>query len=425
MSLKFSQRIVVTGIGVVSPLGCGSEITWQRLINNQSGVKYLPKELSGDLEVKIAAQVPSITEDPHGFDVDSIIEKKFQCKMDRFIHFGLEAARQALTQAQWTDLNHEQQHRTATIIGSSIGGINTISNAVQQCMNKGPQRLSPATIPSFLINMIAGQISIRFGLKGPTGAPSTACTASTQAIGDGIRMLLTGEVDVALCGGAESCVERMILSSFVSSGAVVTKFNETPEKASRPFSIDRSGFVLGEGAAILVIETLEHAIGRGAKPIAEIIGYSACSEAYHPTACKEYGDGLQTAMRGALKSAKLDPKDIGYINAHGTSTPLGDKSEFFAIREVFGLCDNVSVSSTKSSVGHLLGAAGSIETVFTILSLRDGVLPPNLNLEFPDPLFTGLDLVGAKSKRKTIEYAMTNSAGFGGVNASLVLKRWA
>ncbi len=424
MSLPINRRIVVTGMGVVSPLGCGIEPVWSRLINSESGIKRLSDEFVDGVDVKVAATVPLAHEDPNGFNIDYIVSPKFQRKMDKFIHFALDAAGQALQQAQWAPVTDIDQERTSAFIGSSIGGFTTIARAIRSFDEKGAKGLSPSTIPAFLINMAAGQISIRYGVKGPTSSPTTACAASAHAIGDGIRMLLSGETDVALCGGAESCIDSVILSSFVASHAVATHFNDEPTKASRPFSTDRQGFVLGEGSAMLVIETLDHALKRGAQPIAEIVGYSACSEAYHPTACLENGDALQSAMRGALRSAKLKPEAIGYINAHGTSTPLGDKSEFLAIREVFGIDSPVSVSSTKSSVGHLLGAAGAIECIFTILSLRDGILPPTLNLDNPDPLFQGVDLIGPEARRKDILYAMSNSAGFGGVNSSLIFKKW-
>lgn len=424
MALSLSKRIVVTGMGAVCPLGCGVEPVWSRLIAGQSGIRRLPDEMIAKLDVKIAGVAPSIQEDPHGFDVDFLISPKFQRKMDHFIHFGLEAAKQALEQAQWLPISLHEKERTATIVGSSIGGFATIAKAVRAFDEKGQKAILPSTVPAFLINMAAGQISIRFGFKGPTGSPTTACIASTQAIGDGMRMLLSGEADVALCGGAESCIDPVILASFVASGAVATGFNDHPEKASRPFSPDRQGFVLGEGAAMLVIETLEHALARGVKPIAEIISYSSCSEAYHPTACHESGEALQSVMQSALQSCGITPAQIGYLNAHGTSTPLGDKSEFAAIRKVFGTHSDVCVSSTKSSTGHLFGAAGALEAIFTILALRDGVLPPTLNLDPPDPELTGIDLIGPQARHKEIEYAVSNNAGFGGVNACLVFKKW-
>lgn len=418
------RQIVVTGLGIVSPLGCGSEQVWSRLISGFSGVDKLPEDLVDQVDTKIGARVPSIESDPHGFDLNKILSIKDQRKMDRFIHFALEASDQAVQQANWYPETDEEKERTATIIGSSIGGFTSTAQAIRTYDNFGSKRISPFTIPSFLINLAAGQISIRHGFKGPMKVPANACAASTQAIGDGMQMILSGEADIAICGGAEACIDPVILASFVSARAVSTRFNDRPKEASRPFDIDRDGFVLGEGAAVMVIESLEHALRRGAQPLAEIIGYGSTSDAYHVTCSHQQGDALKRAMQAAIKMSKVEKSQIGYLNAHGTSTPAGDKSELMAIRDVFDDLSNISISSTKSATGHLLGAAGSLEAIFTVLALKEGLLPPTLNLCTVDAEAQGMDIVGDEPKAKQIEYAMTNSAGFGGINASLVFKRW-
>ncbi|NVH60620.1 beta-ketoacyl-ACP synthase II [Pseudomonas simiae] len=421
-----NKRIVVTGMGALTPLGADVESTWQRLLAGQSGIRRLPEELVGDLAVSIGGQVQSVQQDPEaGFDPGRLLAPKEQRKMDRFILFALAAADEALKQAGWAPVTPEAQERTATIIASGVGGFPAIADAVRTTDSKGPRRLSPFTIPSFLSNMAAGHVSINYGLKGPLGAPVTACAAGVQAIGDAARMIRAGEVDVAVCGGAEAAIHRVSLAGFAAARALSSDFNETPELASRPFDQARDGFVMGEGAGILVIEELEHALARGAQPIAELVGYGTSADAYHMTAGPEDGDGARRAMLQALRQAGIDATQVQYLNAHATSTPVGDKGELAAINTVFGAKGSPAISSTKSATGHLLGAAGGIEAIFTVLALRDQVAPVTLNLQNPDPLADGLDMVRGAARPMPIEYALSNGFGFGGVNASVLFRRWA
>ncbi|ERH48443.1 beta-ketoacyl-ACP synthase II [Pseudomonas simiae] len=421
-----NKRIVVTGMGALTPLGADVESTWQRLLAGQSGIRRLPEELIGDLAVSIGGQVQSVQQDPEaGFDPGRLLAPKEQRKMDRFILFALAAADEALKQAGWAPVTPEAQERTATIIASGVGGFPAIADAVRTTDSKGPRRLSPFTIPSFLSNMAAGHVSINYGLKGPLGAPVTACAAGVQAIGDAARMIRAGEVDVAVCGGAEAAIHRVSLAGFAAARALSSDFNETPELASRPFDQARDGFVMGEGAGILVIEELEHALARGAQPIAELVGYGTSADAYHMTAGPEDGDGARRAMLQALRQAGIDATQVQYLNAHATSTPVGDKGELAAINTVFGAKGSPAISSTKSATGHLLGAAGGIEAIFTVLALRDQVAPVTLNLQNPDPLADGLDMVRGAARPMPIEYALSNGFGFGGVNASVLFRRWA
>lgn len=345
--------------------------------------------------------------------------------MDRFILFALAAADEALKQAGWAPHTVEQQERTATIIASGVGGFPAIAEAVRITDSKGPRRLSPFTIPSFLSNMAAGHVSINYGLKGPLGAPVTACAAGVQAIGDAARMIRAGEVDVAVCCGAEAAIHRVSLAGFAAARALSSDFNDTPPLASRPFDQARDGFVMGEGAGILVIEELEHALARGAQPIAELVGYGTSADAYHMTAGPEDGDGARRAMVQALRQAGVDASAVQYLNAHATSTPVGDKGELAAIKTVFGAVGSPAISSTKSATGHLLGAAGGIEAIFTVLALRDQIAPVTLNLDNPDALAEGLDMVRGAARPMAIEYALSNGFGFGGVNASVLFRRWA
>ncbi|WP_050383775.1 beta-ketoacyl-ACP synthase II [Bradyrhizobium pachyrhizi] len=418
------RRIVVTGLGTVSPLGCGTELVWSRLLAGHSGLRTLP-EWAAVLPGRVAGQVPDKAGDAEGgFDPDSAAPRKDQKKMDRFILFALLAAAEAVAQAGWMPAEALAQQRTATVIASGIGGFPAIADAVRTAEKSGLRRLSPFTIPSFLANLAAGHITIRYGYKGPIGAPVTACAASVQAIGDGARLIRSGEADVAICGGAESCIDPVSLGGFAAARALSTSFNDTPARASRPFDRDRDGFVMGEGAGIVVIEELEHALRRGAKPVAELIGYGTTADAYHITAGPEDGDGARRAMEAALQQAGLRPDQIQHLNAHSTSTPVGDLSELEAIKRVFGREGGIAVSATKSATGHLLGAAGGIEAIFTILALRDQVAPPTLNLENADSAAQGIDLVANVARRMTIEHAISNGFGFGGVNASLVFRRW-
>jgi 3-oxoacyl-[acyl-carrier-protein] synthase II len=334
------------------------------------------------------------------------------------------AAAEAIAQAGWTPADAQSLERTATVIASGIGGFPAIVEAVRITDTRGIRRLSPFTVPSFLVNLAAGHISIRYGYKGPIGAPVTACAAGVQAIGDAVRLIRAGEADVAVCGGAEACIDLVSLGGFAAARALSTGFNDMPTRASRPFDRDRAGFVMGEGAGILVIEELQHALGRGARPIAEIIGYGTTADAYHVTSGPEDGEGAARAMQLALRQAGLAPDDVQHLNAHSTSTPVGDSSELAAIKTVFGRDRQIAVSATKSATGHLLGAAGGLEAIFTILAVRDQIAPPTLNLENPDPLADGIDLVGGQARQLPITHAISNGFGFGGVNASIVLRRW-
>jgi len=419
------RRIVVTGLGVVSPLGNGAELSWQRLLAGRSGLRRLPDAVAETLPAKVAGVVPSIGEDADGgFDPDRVIAPKDQRKMDRFIQFALAAAAEALDQAGWHPTAEVDQERTATVIASGIGGFPAIAEAVRIVDERGVRRLSPFTIPSFLVNLAAGHASIIHGFKGPIGAPVTACAAGVQAIGDAARMIRAGDADIALCGGAEACIDLVALGGFAAARALSTSFNETPEQASRPFDMDRDGFVMGEGAGLLVIETLEHAQARGAMPIAELVGYGTSADAYHITAGPEDGAGARRAMEAALRQAGLSPADIRHLNAHSTSTPVGDRGELAAIKAVFGAESPLAISATKASTGHLLGAAGGLEAVFTIQALRDQVAPPTLNLANPDEAAAGLDIVGLEKRPLAMDYAISNGFGFGGVNASVIFRRW-
>ncbi|MEN2987481.1 beta-ketoacyl-ACP synthase II [Tistrella sp. BH-R2-4] len=418
------RRIVVTGIGTVSPLGCGTERVWQRLLEGRSGIRALPEAMVADLQAKVAGVVPDIAEDAEGgFDAAAAVPPKDQKKMDRFILLAMAAADEAMAHAGWAPATDVERARTATVIGTGVGGLPAMAEAVRITDTRGPRRLSPFTVPSFLPNMAAGQVSIRHRLRGPLGAPVTACAASVQAIGDGARIIRAGEADIALVGGAEACIDRVSLGGFAAARALSTGFNDRPTEASRPFDTARDGFVMGEGAVMLVIEALDHALARGAVPIAEVTGYGTSADAHHMTAAPEDGEGAQRAMRAALAAAGLQPAQIGYLNAHATSTPVGDAGELAAIRAVFGTDSGVSISSTKSATGHLLGAAGAIEAMFSLMALRDGMLPPTLNLTDPDPAAAGLDLIGPEARRKAVDHVLSNGFGFGGVNASVIFSR--
>jgi 3-oxoacyl-[acyl-carrier-protein] synthase II len=423
------RRVVVTGLGVVSPLGCGTELVWSRLIEGRSGLRRLPEAIVADLAGKVGATVPSIDEDPEGgFDPDRYLPHREQRRVDRFIQFAIAAADEAIAQSGWSPQTEQERQSTGTIIASGIGGFPAIVDATRTTDTQGVKRLSPFTIPSFLVNLAAGQVSIRHGLKGPLGAPVTACAASVQAIGDAARLIRAGEADVVVAGGAEACIDTVSLGGFAAARALSSRYNDTPTAASRPFDEGRDGFVMGEGAACLVLESWEHATARGATILAEVVGYGTSADAHHVTAAPEDGEGAQRAMRTALAQAGLEPERIGYINAHSTSTPVGDRGELNAIRAVFGSGSGPAVSSTKSATGHLLGAAGALEAVFTILALRDGVLPPTLNLETPDPAAEGLDLIAASPRHVRCNYGLSNGFGFGGVNASVIFaspERWA
>lgn len=419
------KRIVVTGVGIVGPLGCGVEEVWKRLLAGQSGIRNLAQDITEGTGVAVGGQVPSLEEDAiAGYDPDRLISAKDRKKMDRFIEFALVAAHEALEQANWHPVDEAGQQRTATIIASGVGGFGAIAEAVRTTDARGPRRLSPFTAPSFLANMAAGHVSIRHGFKGPLGAPVTACAAGVQAIGDAARLIRSGEADIAVCGGTEAAIDRVTLGCFAAARALSTGFAEQPQEASRPFDRERDGFVMSEGAGLLVIESLEHALARGATPLAELVGYGTSADAYHLTAGPEDGGGARRAMQQALQQAGLSPDDVQHINAHATSTQVGDKGELTAIRSVFGAGSGVAITSTKSATGHLLGAAGGIEAIFTVLALRDQIVPPTLNLTHPDEAADGLELVGLHARKLPLTHALSNGFGFGGVNASVVFRRW-
>ncbi|WP_433739421.1 beta-ketoacyl-ACP synthase II [Pseudomonas putida] len=419
------RRVVVTGMGLVSPLGSGVEVVWQRLLAGCSGLRNLPEDVVADLPAKVGGAVPTAVDDVEaGFDPDLATPPKEQKKMDRFILFAMEAARQALEQAGWKAQTDDAQERTATIIGSGVGGFGAIAEAVRTTDSRGPRRLSPFTIPSFLVNLAAGHVSIQHGFKGPLGAPVTACAAGVQAIGDAARLIRSGEADIAVCGGAEAAIDRVSLAGFAAARALSSAYNDTPERASRPFESGRDGFVMGEGAGLLVIESLGHALARGAQPLAELVGYGTSADAFHLTAGPEDGSGARRAMSLALAQAGVLPEQVQHLNAHATSTPVGDLGELAAIKSLFGAQNKIAVTSTKSATGHLLGAAGGLEAIFTLLAIRDQVVPATLNFDNPDPATEGVDIVHGQARPMAIEYALSNGFGFGGVNASVLFKRW-
>ena len=421
------NRIVVTGMGIVSPLGCGVEAVWHRLLKGQSGLFAAPDSLVDGLSAKVIGQVPDIEAEPVcGFEVERYVDRKDVKKMDRFIQFAIAAAQEALQQSGWIADTEHKQARTATVIASGIGGFPAIANAVRTAEKRGVNKLSPFTIPSFLVNLAAGHVSIRHGFKGPIGAPVTACAAGIQAIGDAMRMIQSGEVDVAVCGGAEACLDKVSLGAFNAAKTMSSAFNDSPSEASRPFDKDRDGFVMGEGAGVLVIETLEHALARGATPVAELVGYATTADAYHITAGPESGEGARRAMENALAMATLTANDIQHINAHATSTPVGDRAEINAISSLFADSKQLWVTSTKSSTGHMLGAAGGVESIFTVLAVRDQVVPHTLNFQAMDVPFANpnVNIVQGEPKSAPIKYALCNGFGFGGVNACLIVKQY-
>ncbi|MEJ2653972.1 MAG: beta-ketoacyl-ACP synthase II [Acidihalobacter sp.] len=416
--------VVITGMGIVSPLGCGVEAVWQRLLEGRSGIRGIDRFDLEDFPVRIAGLVPDREQDVEaGLNPQDVIEHKELKKLGLFTFYALAAAQQAVEQSGWQPRTEAEQRATATIVATGIGGFPTITQAHTTLLDKGWKRVSPFVVPAFLANLAAGNISIRYGFKGPLGCPVTACAAGVQAIGDGLRMIRSGEAEVALVGGAEACIDPLSLAGFHAMKALSTR-NDAPQQASRPFDRERDGFVMGEGAGLMVIETLEHARARGAEPLAMVSGYGTSADAYHIAAGAEDGSGAAAAMRGALRMAGLEPADIGYVNAHATSTPVGDRGEIAALRSVFGerLAD-VPISSTKSATGHLLGAAGGIESIFSALAVKEGRLPPTLNLDSQDETMADLDLVPKRSRSQSVQHALCNGFGFGGVNASLILSR--
>jgi len=418
------KRVVITGIGLVTPLGGNAESTWSNLIAGKSGIIKIDRFDVSDMAAQIAGLVPQGNE-PHLFNADTWMDPQDQRKVDTFILYGVAAAAQAVIDAGWQPTNQDDLDRTGVLMGAGIGGLNRIHETSMVLVDKGSRRVSPFFIPASLINLVSGHISIKFGFSGPNHAVVTACSSGTHAIGDAMRLIQCGDADVMVAGGAEAAVGRLGMAGFIASRALSTGFNDTPEKASRPWDEARDGFVMGEGSGVVVLEELEHAQKRGAKIYAEIVGYGMSSDAYHITAPHPEGRGAYLAMRNAIKSANITSQDIGYINAHGTSTPMGDEIELMAVKRAF---DNntahVSISSTKSAIGHLLGAAGGVEAIFTALALQKGILPPTLNLDNPCAQAVGLDLIPHTAKEKQVTYALSNSFGFGGTNASIVLKRF-
>ena len=411
--------MVVTGLGLVTPIGTGVELTWKRLLEGRSGITPIEKFDVSDLPAKVAAQV--VRGDGEGeFNYDDWVSPKERRKMADFIMFGLAAAQQAIEDANWKPETEDERFRTGVLIGSGIGGLNEIVEGAETLRERGPRRLSPFFIPMALINLVSGHTSIRFGFKGPNHAVVTACSTGAHAIGDAARFISMDDADVMVAGGSESAICRLGMAGFSAARALSTNFNDTPEKASRPWDKDRDGFVMGEGAGVVVLEELEHAKARGAKIYAEVVGYGLSGDAHHITAPAADGSGAYRAMKMAMKRAGLAPEAIDYVNAHGTSTPLGDEIEVQAVKRLFGdAAFNISMSSTKSAIGHLLGAAGSVEAIFSILAMRDGIVPPTLNLDNPSD-GCDLDFVPHRAKSKVVRAALSNSFGFGGTNASLI-----
>jgi len=417
------RRVVVTGLGMVSPLGCSVELTWKRILNGESGARKIDTFDVSDLPSKIACLVQRGDGSGVTFNADQWMEPKDQRRVDDFIVYAMAAARQALDDADWHPATEEDRCATGTMIGSGIGGLNGIAETAVLLKERGPRKVSPFFIPGRLINLASGYVSIEHGLKGPNHAAVTACSTGAHAIGDASRLISLGDADVMVAGGAESPIGRIGMAGFCAARALSTGFNETPEKASRPYDKDRDGFVMGEGAGVVILEEYEHAKRRGAKIYAEVIGYGLSGDAYHITSPSPDGDGGFRSMSAAVKRAGITAADIDYINAHGTSTPLGDEIELGAVERLLGnVASKVSMSSTKSSTGHLLGAAGAIEAIFSILAIRDNVAPPTLNLENPS-IQTSIDLVPLVARKREINIALSNSFGFGGTNASIIVQR--
>jgi 3-oxoacyl-[acyl-carrier-protein] synthase II len=416
------RRVVVTGLGLVTPLACGVEETWSRLLAGQSGASAITKFKVDDLPTKIACQVPRGDGSNGTFNPDQWVDAKEQRRMDDFIIYGLAAAKQAVRDSGWEAKTDEDKYRTGVLIGSGIGGLDGIEQAAILVHEKGPRRLSPFFIPGRLINLVSGYVSIEFSFKGPNHAVVTACATGAHAIGDAARLIALDDADVMVAGGAESAICRLGIAGFNACRALSTSFNDTPTKASRPYDKDRDGFVMGDGAGMVVLEELEHAKARGAKIYGEVTGYGLSGDAYHITAPSEDGDGGYRAMQMALKRAGIAASEIDYVNAHGTST-MADGIELGAVERILGnAASKTAMSSTKSSIGHLLGAAGAVEAIFCLLAMRDGIVPPTLNLENPD-VATAIDLVPLKAQKREVNIAMSNSFGFGGTNAALILSK--
>ena len=419
------RRVVVTGLGLVTPLACGIEQTWQLLLAGKSGIRRIEKFDVADLACKIAGQIPRGDGSAGTFNADDWMEPKEQRKVDDFIIFAMAAATQALDDAGWHPRDRDDQIVSGVLIGSGIGGVEGIAETALVLRDRGPRRVSPFFIPGRLINLASGYVSITHSLKGPNHAVVTACSTGAHAIGDAGRLIALGDADVMVAGGTESPINRISLAGFAACRALSTRFNEAPERASRPYDRDRDGFIMGEGAGAVVLEEYDHAKRRGARIYAELIGYGLSGDAFHITAPAEDGDGAFRCMTAAIRRAGISPGDIDYINAHGTSTPLGDEIELKAVERLVGnAAGKIAMSSTKSSIGHLLGAAGAVEAIFCLLAMRDGIVPPTLNLDNPS-VATAMDLVPHAPRKRAVDVALSNSFGFGGTNASLVFRKLA
>ncbi len=417
------RRVVITGMGIVSPLGLGVEKVWRRLLAGESGIGAIQSFDTAELTAKIAGQVPAGTRETGGLDLAEWLPVKDIKKMDRFIHLGIVAATEAMEDSGWVPETEEDKCASGTMIGSGIGGLQAIYDASIMVHEGKARRLSPFFIPSALINLVSGQVSIKYGLKGPNHSAVTACATGVHAIGDAARLIGYGDADVMVAGGAEAAVNPLGIAGFCASRALSTGYNDRPREASRPWDKDRDGFVMGEGAGVVVLEEYEHAKKRGAKIYAEFGGYGMSGDAYHITAPAEHHDGAFRAMKAAFKSGGLAPADVQYINAHGTSTPMGDDLELEAVENFFGdAAKTVAMSSTKSATGHLLGAAGAIEAIFSVLAIRDNVVPPTLNLHEPSRKSV-VDRVALTAQERKVDIALSNSFGFGGTNASIIFKR--
>ncbi|WP_297295730.1 beta-ketoacyl-ACP synthase II [uncultured Methylovirgula sp.] len=418
------RRVVITGLGMVSPLACGVEASWGRLLASESGAGPIHGFETADLACKIAMQVPRGDGSGITFNPDQWMDPKDQRKVDDYIIYGVAAATQALADAGWKPQTEADRARTGVLIGSGIGGLGGIAETAITLHEKGPRRVSPFFISGRLINLVSGYVSIMHGLKGPNHAVVTACSTGAHAIGDAARLIAFEDADVMVAGGAESAINRIGIAGFSACKALSTNFNDRPKQASRPYDRDRDGFVMGDGAGCVVLESYEGARARGAKIYAEVVGYGLSGDAYHITAPDPTGDGALRAMQAAVKRAGITPQDIDYVNAHGTSTPLGDEAELIAVHKLLGSTQGtnaLSMSSTKSAIGHLLGAAGAVEAIFCTLAIRDQIVPPTLNLDNPS-VTTSIDLVPHKARKREVEFALSNSFGFGGTNASLILK---
>ena len=424
------RRVVITGMGLVTPLANGREASWKKLVAGESGLKTIDLFDTSDLACKIGGQVPWVSgrgggsaDDPDSFNPEKTMSPKEQRRVDEFILYAMAAADEAIADAGWTPQDYEDKIRTGVLIGSGIGGLKAIADTAVELHLKGPRKVSPFFIPSALINLASGQVSIKYGFKGPNHAVVTACATGAHAIGDSMRLIQWGDADVMVAGGAEASICRIGYAGFIACRAMSTEFNDTPTRASRPYDKDRDGFVMGEGAGIVVLEEYEHAKKRGAKIYAEVIGYGLTGDAFHITTPDETGDGGERAMRTALTRSGLDMSEIDYVNAHGTSTPAGDEIEVRAVARALGdsAAATTHLSSTKSAIGHLLGAAGSVEAIFCALAIRDGIIPPTLNLDNPS-FDSPINLTPHKAVKKKVRAALSNSFGFGGTNAALVLK---